>query len=295
MEQMEQRENAAQSSIDFNRAHAKALFSRLLRFMCREKDALLSLNDVKALLKPKREVYLGTRVVPLALIVGSEGRYRDFNRYFFPRAEFLRTRWERVDKARLADIPLPPVTLYEIGGVYFVRDGNHRVSVARAQGVEMIDAEVSRLSSDIPLSPAMTVSDLRRAIIGHEKRRFYEESRFGALTGDYGLDFSVPGQYDVIYQHILTHKYYINQRMPREISFSDGLFSWYSEVYAPGIEVIRAELLTAVFPDSTESDLYLLLADTRRAPEGCFNKHPTSARVFSKYADSLMQRLSGLR
>jgi hypothetical protein len=39
----------------------------------------------------------------------------------------------------LQDITLPSILLYEIGGVYFVRDGNHRVSVAKIKGVEFID------------------------------------------------------------------------------------------------------------------------------------------------------------
>ncbi|MDR2493982.1 MAG: transcriptional regulator [Spirochaetaceae bacterium] len=247
--------------MDFNRARTKALFSRALRFIYGDREKLLSLRDVTALLKPKREVYQGTRAVPLSLIIGSEGRYRDFNRRFFPYSEFLRSRWERLNRAWLENAAFPPVSLYEIGGVYFVRDGNHRVSVARSQGMEMIDAEVISLSSDIAITPAMTAGDLRRLLIGREKRRFYEESGFGALTGDYGLDFSATGQYEVIYRHILGHKYYINQRVPQEIPFSDGLFSWYGEVYAPIIEVIRAEFLTAAFPESTASDLYLRLAD----------------------------------
>ncbi|MDR2518327.1 MAG: transcriptional regulator [Spirochaetaceae bacterium] len=283
---MEQSARAAQSSIDFNRARIKALLWQALRFMYRrDKDALLSFNEVKALLKPKRQVYLGMQAVPLTHIVGSEGRCRDFNRHFFPRSEFLRSRWERVDQARLEDIPLPPVALYEIGGVYFVRDGNHRVSVARSQGIEMIDAEVVSLSSEIAVSPSMTASDLRRAVIRHEKRRFYEESSFGALTGDYGLDFSAPGRYEMIYRHILTHKYYINQRLPQEIPFSDGLFSWYGEVYTPSIEVIRAELLTSAFPGSTESDLYLRLADhwdlLKRRTGGARCSLPAAARDFA--------------
>ena len=80
-------------------------------------------------------------------IVGSEGRYRDFNRHFLPRREFLQSRWVSIDMAHYNDVSLPPVRVYEIGGVYFVRDGNHRVSVARMRGQTMIDAEVTRLDT----------------------------------------------------------------------------------------------------------------------------------------------------
>jgi hypothetical protein len=71
------------------------------------------------------------------------GRYRQFDRDFMPKKESLRGKWERVDRAFVRGEELPPVTLYKIGDQYFVEDGNHRVSVARYQGVEMIDAEVT--------------------------------------------------------------------------------------------------------------------------------------------------------
>jgi hypothetical protein len=157
-----------QAAQDFSKARGKAMLSRIQHFMNVDKDRLLSFNDVKEILKPKNETYRGMRAVPIELIVGSEGRYRDFNKYFLPRSEHLRQRWERVDIARLKDINLPPIQLYEIGGVYFVRDGNHRVSVARSQGVEIIDAEVTSLSSEITIKPSMTKKELSVALIGYE-------------------------------------------------------------------------------------------------------------------------------
>jgi hypothetical protein len=135
---------------DFNRARLRAIFGRALALLRNEKDQLLSLQEVKALLRPESESYRGLRTVPIERIVGSEGRYLDFNRIFLPKREHLRGRWTRVDLAHYQQVHLPPVTLYEIGGVYFVRDGNHRVSVARTQGAEFIDAEVISLSPAWP-------------------------------------------------------------------------------------------------------------------------------------------------
>jgi hypothetical protein len=131
-----------QASADFSRAKGRAFLSQIQNFMNTDRDNLLSFNDVKDILKPRNEVYKGSQVVPIKMIVGSEGRYHDFNKYFLPRREHLRYRWQRVDEAHIKDIILPPITLYEIGGVYFVRDGNHRVSVAKTQDVEFIDADV---------------------------------------------------------------------------------------------------------------------------------------------------------
>ncbi|MDR1987145.1 MAG: transcriptional regulator [Treponema sp.] len=246
-----------QAAEDFSRARNKAILSRIQHFMHLDKDQLLSFNDVKEILKPRNEVYRGMQVVPVKLIVGSEGRYRDFNKYFLPRSEHLRKRWERVDQALLKDIILPPIQLYEIGGVYFVRDGNHRVSVARSQGVESIDAEVTSLSSEIIITPSQTVDELRESLIEYEKKIFYEKTQFGELTGDYALDFTAAGRYDVIYNHILVHKYYLNLHVVGEIPFSDALVSWYNNVYEPIIQIIKDEWIELNFPGYTASDLYV--------------------------------------
>jgi hypothetical protein len=242
---------------DFSRARGKAILSQIQHVLNANKNQLLSFYDVKEILKPKNESYRGMQAVPINLIVGSEGRYRDFNKFFLPNAEHLRSRWMRVDEARIKDVVLPPIQLYEIGGCYFVRDGNHRVSVARAQGVELIDAEVIQLSSEIVISPSMTNDDLRDAVIQYEKKLFYERTDFEKLTGCSDLNFSIPGQYDVIYKHILGHKYYMNQGIEGELPFEKALISWYETVYAPIIRIIKDERLLTQFPGRTASDLYV--------------------------------------
>ncbi|MDR2864508.1 MAG: transcriptional regulator [Spirochaetaceae bacterium] len=246
-----------QASHDFSKARGKALLSRIQHFLRRDKDQLLAFNDVKEILKPDHEVYRGMDVIPINLIVGSEGRYQDFTKCFFPKAEHLRYRWESVDKAHLQDLNLPPIQLYEIGGAYFVRDGNHRVSVAKAQGVEFIDAEITSLASDITIVPKMTLVELQDAVISFEKKIFYEKTSFGAITGCDSLNFSRTGRYDVIYNHILVHKYYMNENRGDEIPFTDALLSWYNNVYQPIIEIEKEEKLCALFPKRTESDLYV--------------------------------------
>jgi hypothetical protein len=246
-----------QAAEDFNKARNRAFLSQLQNFMDSKRDDLLSFYDVKDILKPTNQVYQGMQIVPIKLILGSEGRYRDFNKFFFPRSEFLRTRWERVDMARMKDIPLPAIQLYEIGGAYFVRDGNHRVSVAKSQGAELIDAEVISLSSEISITPSMTHEDLKKAVIEYEKKIFYEKTDFEALTGDKNLNFTSPGCYDKIYQHILEHKYFRNEKSSEEIPFSDALVSWYREVYEPIIKIINEEKLCRNFSGKSPSDLYV--------------------------------------
>jgi hypothetical protein len=242
---------------DFNRARLREMFSRLLALLRNEPDQLLSLKEVKALLRPKTESYHGLKTIPIDRIVGSEGRYRDFTRIFLPRHEHLRGRWVRVDMAHLQQINLPPVTLYEIGGVYFVRDGNHRVSVARTQGAEFIDAEVIGLESRLRLEPGMTTMQLRKAVIELEEKEFMRQTGLARLLPGVRLQFTATGRYDEVLRHIHGHKYFINLAEPKEISFEKALLSWYHKVYLPIIRLIEAEDILSHFPGRTSADLYL--------------------------------------
>jgi hypothetical protein len=273
-----------QASQDFNKARNRELLSRIQHFMNADRDKLLSFYDVKEILKPKSEVYRGMQTIPIKLIVGSEGRYRDFNKYFLPRSEFLRARWERVDRAQIRDIPLPAIQLYEIGGAYFVRDGNHRVSVARSQGVESIDADVISLTTEITITPSMTTEELKEAVIDYEKKLFYEKTNCGELTGDEDLTFTQPGRYDEIYNHIMVHKYYLNQNKEDEIPFPDALVSWYKNVYSPIVRIINDERLCLNFPGRSPGDLYVWIVshwDFLKRKNGLSFSLTAAARDFS--------------
>ena len=246
-----------QAQEDFSRARNKAWINEMQNIMHPDKKRLLSLNDVKKILKPKNEVYIGLKTIPIKKIVGSEGRYNDFDNHFLPCSNELKQRWVNIDQAHLSDIVLPPIQLYELGGLYFVRDGNHRVSVAKTQGVEFIDAEVISLQSEVQLPPDVRLDTLLDAVIRYEKRVFYNETHFGDLTDYWDLDFTATGRYDVIYNHILVHKYYMNEQQHTEIDFNDALVSWYKTVYLPVIAVIDKYTLLSDFKDRTKSDIYV--------------------------------------
>ncbi|MDY6397659.1 MAG: transcriptional regulator [Treponema sp.] len=248
---------SSMSDEDFSRARHKALFNEVQHFLNPDEATLISLSDIKKLLKPENEVYKGMQTIPVKLIVGSEGRYNDFDNRFFPKSMHLKTRWEHIDIAHINDIPLPPISLYELGGVYFVRDGNHRVSVAKSRGVEFIDAEVVSLQSEIKLHPGDSLKKMTKQVINYEKRVFYTETGFGDATDFWSLDFSVPGQYDVIYNHILTHKYYINMNKSDEIGMDMAMQSWLYHVYFPVISIIDKYHIMKYFRHRTKSDLYV--------------------------------------
>ena len=197
------------------------------------------------------------KVIPIDKIVGSEGRYNDFDNRFFPKSTHLKNRWQHVDEAALNDITLPPIKVYEIAGLYFVRDGNHRVSVAKMRGTEFIDAEVVSLQSELKLKKADSLKEIQKQIINYEKRVFYSETNFGDITDYWCLDFSSTGRYDVIYNHILTHKYYMNQNRQDEVSMEEAIKSWFFNVYFPLISIIREKYILKYFPGRTLGDLYV--------------------------------------
>ncbi|HEX4993171.1 MAG TPA: hypothetical protein VFV45_08040 [Rubrobacteraceae bacterium] len=134
---------------DFVRARHRALAGRVVALLRGEGEDLLSFDEVRRVSRANGGLRRGRREVEVRRIVGSVGRYRQFDRNFMPRKASLRDKWERVDRAFVRGEELPPVSLYKIGDAYFVEDGNHRVSVARYQGVEMIDAEVTELLTPV--------------------------------------------------------------------------------------------------------------------------------------------------
>lgn len=242
---------------DFNRARKRAFFTEIFGLFGRTRDELLSLHEVREYLRPRGETYRGLQTIPVDLIVGSEGRYGDFTRQFLPRHDHLRGRWQRVDMAHHKDVILPPIALYEINGVYFVRDGNHRVSVARAQGVQEIDAEVVTLTTEVPLTGELTRDGLRNAVIAYEEQLFRRKLQIDKILPDADLKVTATGRFDALVQHIYGHKYYLNECSTVEIPLERAICSWYEHVYTPIVVSIRSNGVLARFPDRTETDLYL--------------------------------------
>jgi hypothetical protein len=120
----------------------KALLGRISALLTGRSRSLLDLDTAVSEKKIRSQHYAGTRAVPISLIQGSEGRSRDFDCDFNPTQSRTFDRWMSVAVARSRGDSLPLIELIQLGGDYFVRDGHHRVSVARALGEEYIDAKV---------------------------------------------------------------------------------------------------------------------------------------------------------
>ena len=85
----------------------------------------------------------GSKLVRIADIQASENRSGDFDRSFNPLETHTKSRWLSIAVARLNSQAMPAVELIKVGEVYAVRDGHHRISVARALGEDYIDAHVT--------------------------------------------------------------------------------------------------------------------------------------------------------
>jgi hypothetical protein len=120
----------------------KAFLEKIYAFLSQRSRNLLDLTAEVSERKIIRQHYAGVRTVPLSRIKGSEGRSSDFDCDFNPLHARTRNRWISIAIARAQGDTLPLVELIQLGEDYFVRDGHHRISVARAFSEEYIDAIV---------------------------------------------------------------------------------------------------------------------------------------------------------
>jgi hypothetical protein len=140
-----------------------------------------------------------------------------------------------------------------VGDAYFVRDGNHRVSVARRHGVEFIDAWVMDCSSRVRLDPGV---DVKRLLVEEEHLEFLKRTRLDEILGT-DISLTAPGAYDALERHLHGHQYFLGQERNGPVSFEEAVRSWYERVYLPTIGVIRRSGIMSRFPGRTEGDLYL--------------------------------------
>ena len=150
-----------QVDVDFIRARRRALLRAVVAHFRREGHAsnrLLSFGDVRRELLAYNRHYRGRSVVEVDEIVGSVGRWRDFDRSFLPARANLGERWKRIDRAFQRGEDLPPVELYELGESYFVVDGHHRVSVARYHDVPTVEATVAEFHPKIPAATVLPMT-----------------------------------------------------------------------------------------------------------------------------------------
>jgi uncharacterized protein (TIGR00730 family) len=249
-----------QSNADYQSARLKAFFREVLAFLTGRPNALLAFDEVKEKLRIGGPIYRGVRAVSLDHIVGSVDRYRDFDRAFLPTQEHTADRWRRVNRAWYDDVNLPPVLLYQVGDVYFVVDGNHRVSVAKEQGQQYIDADVRECHVKVPVTPDLKPEDLE--ILG-ARVEFLERTGLDQLRPAAQIEVTILGGYDRLLEHIAVHRYFMGLDFRRDIAEAEAVEHWYDTVYLPVIGVVRASGMLEALPGKTDADFYLWIMDHR--------------------------------
>lgn len=245
---------------DFKKARSKAALQRFWAGIRGKSLDLLPYDEISAKLKAFNKVDRGLQSVRLKDIVGSVGRNEDFDRNFSPLNDADIIRWASVKTAMtsLNSTGLPPVSLYKIGDAYFVLDGNHRVSIAREMGLDMIEAYVTELYTRVPVSASITPEELQNKATYVE---FLEQTRLDLIIP--GVDFSLSraDTYPLLAEHIDVHRYYMGQEQAREIPYEEAALDWYEKVYQPVVEMINSSGLREEFPRLTVTDLYLWVLD----------------------------------
>lgn len=248
------------SGFDFEDVYRRGFLKRVTALLTgRQKEqALLSYDDVRQKIRCSEESYTGLKSVPVDAIVGSLGRYRDFDRQFLPLRRQMKERWRRIDEAHYESIDLPPVQLYKVGDVYFVKDGNHRVSVARERGIAYLDAEVIETRCRVPLTANIDADDLEEA---GARALFLEWSRLDQVRPEQSIRVTVAGGYRDLEEHINVHRYFLGQERQAEVPPWEAVASWYDTIYLPVVRLIHEENALRSFPKRTEADLYLWVMD----------------------------------
>jgi nucleotide-binding universal stress UspA family protein len=251
---------------DFQSARLRAAVQEVLARVTGKSAQLLSYDDVAGKLKLSARTERGIQQIPLDAIVGSVGRYTDFTRTFLPRRPEDQQRWARV-KASLTgpgSVGPDPIEVYKVGEVYFVVDGNHRVSIARQEGQKTIEARVVEFRTDVPLTPDVRVDDL---IVKSEYAQFLADTDLPSMRPNVDLAVTTPGQYEILMEQIRVRQYLLQEERGADVPLQEAAADWYDNIYIPLTEAIRDRDLLHWFPGRTLTDLHMWISENRAALE----------------------------
>jgi hypothetical protein len=249
----------ADAQNDFLRARRRQALSSLAGRLRRTPDdvgLILPFEEVVAALGRTGERTVGLETIRLESVVGTVDRTGDFDRQFRPTSSRVRSRWESIAQAERRGAAMPPISVYRVGGLHFVRDGHHRVSVARALGRTLIDAHVTEVSTRLAPTEAMTVGDL--PLKSHE-RIFLERVPLSPEQA-VRIGLADPWDYAVLAEGVEAWGFRLMQDRRAMMDRGEVADAWFEEEYAPVVELLRdADLLGS----GTEAEAYMRLAGDR--------------------------------
>ncbi|HEY1714373.1 MAG TPA: hypothetical protein VGG07_15825 [Solirubrobacteraceae bacterium] len=244
---------------DFLRARRRAALGAMVARLRGEPDdvrQVLPYEEVVAALGYVSERFAGTAVVPLDAIVGTVDRGRDFDRRFRPTTGRVRSRWEHIATAMRRGEAMPPVDLVRVGQIYFVRDGHHRVSVARALGHTDIDANVTEVVTRVGAEQAITLDEL--PVKSHE-RVFFERVPLPD-NARAEIKLTDPWDYGRLAEAVEAWGFRTTQDRGEPISRREAAYLWLENEYRPVIEMLRGADLIGT---TTETEAYMRVSAAR--------------------------------
>jgi hypothetical protein len=265
---------------DFSRARRRQALSRLARRLRREPDdvnVILPFDEVVEALGWRGERRLGLKVIPLDSIVGTVDRSRDFDRSFRPTSRRVRRRWEGIAEATRRGKSMPPIDVYRIGDLHFVRDGHHRVSVARAMGLETIDAYVTEIVTAVGADPRTRLRDI--ALKSHE-RLFFERVPLPPELRE-RIQLSDEWRYAELAESVEAWGFRAMQGVGEFMTREAVAEGWFRDEYAPVVQMLRdADLIGS----GTETEAYMRVAGLRYL---LLRTHEWNDEVVERIRDSL--------
>jgi hypothetical protein len=245
---------------DFLRARRRRMFARLsaiMRLQPGDVDVMLPFGEVVEALGRVGERDLGIQSIALESIAGTVDRGKEFDREFRPTSSRARMRFERIAEAQRRGVSMPPIDVYRIGDLHFVRDGHHRVAVARAQGRDTIDARVVEVVTRVPADSSMSLEDL--PLKSHE-RLFHERVPLPAPARE-RISLTDPMQYGSLAESVEAWGMRLIQHERHFLDREQVALRWFEEEYDPVLAILReAELIGR---RETETDAYLRLSCAR--------------------------------
>lgn len=284
------RSNYIEGVNKFQTVRTRAFWQEILSLITRQQNELMNFDEVRSRFNLHEEHYQGIREIPLEKIVGSVGRYRDFTATFLPKSNKMKERWSRVYAVAHSMEGPPPIELYKVGDAYFVRDGNHRVSVARELGAKSIEAHVTELPTTVPLRPGMTDQELESA---EAYANFIEETGLARAVPDHeSIEITIPARYHELMGHIFMHQRVLEQIEGNPVTTETVTAHWYYTVYKPAVHLIRKYNVMELCKDNkstrTIGDLYLWLMDHLMDLRRQYGDNAPS----SKFSDALKDYLA---
>lgn len=247
----------------FEQARRRAALSQVSARLRGEDIQLLPFEAIRVQLQQQNPYYRGVVEVPLDAIVGSVGRYKTFTRKFLPLTNSVKDRWVAVD-ALASQQGWPPVELYQVGNVYFVKDGNHRVSVARQMELDCIEAHVLAYPVDVTIDPK---ENLDQIFIHLGEQNFLASTGLAERYPDHQIQFTTPGRYTELMAQIHGLRQVLAQIDGEMLDWETAVDAWYEMVYLPTVQIIQDSTLLHDFPGRTEADLFVWLSQHRERLE----------------------------